>query len=93
MDSKKAPFVPQMNAKSLKAFSRVGKCKPSTTDPSQKVITFDNEVSSTTISDKLPMKKAAFLDHALECGIGLLEKDLEDKTQKLKEKERGAQSI
>ncbi|KAJ1412780.1 hydrophobic/amphiphilic exporter-1, HAE1 family [Sesbania bispinosa] len=163
MPPKSDTFVPQMDAKALKTFSRNGKCKGNTQTsepiPTNKVITIDGdtEVTSSTISDKLQQKKVcteknnsatsiqqikvaenqppssstkppsnltmvskwwhwfqgyegkvrigkiglgnttkmvqtfniqnAFLGHALESGIGMLEKELKEKSQKLKDQD------
>ncbi|KAJ1376291.1 hypothetical protein SESBI_50085, partial [Sesbania bispinosa] len=59
MSSRNESFMPQMNAKAMKAFSKAGKRKQAS-QGSEPVIVVDteNEVSSSTISDKLVSKKA-----------------------------------
>ncbi|KAJ1423131.1 hypothetical protein SESBI_12572 [Sesbania bispinosa] len=59
MSSKKEGFVPQMDAKAMRAFSRTNKRKQGS-QPSGLVLLDDaeHEVSSSTISDKLVNKKA-----------------------------------
>ncbi|KAJ1383756.1 hypothetical protein SESBI_43106 [Sesbania bispinosa] len=77
MATKNDSFVPQMDDKAMKAFSRAGKRKQgdqtSEIIPNAVLVDGDNEV--------------AFLGHALESGVALLEKELKEKTQKLKEQE------
>ncbi|KAJ1376646.1 hypothetical protein SESBI_49701, partial [Sesbania bispinosa] len=59
MSSKKEGFVPQMDAKAMRAFNRTNKRKQGS-QPSGPVLVDDaeHEVSSSTISDKLVNKKA-----------------------------------
>ncbi|KAJ1383816.1 hypothetical protein SESBI_43062 [Sesbania bispinosa] len=58
MSNRNESFVPQMNAKAMKAFSKASKRKQAS-QASEPVIVVDteNEVSSSTISDKLVSKK------------------------------------
>ncbi|KAJ1400257.1 hypothetical protein SESBI_29641 [Sesbania bispinosa] len=69
MPPKNENFVPQMNAKSLRAFSRAGKRKnevttsatttvPVNTTSNTVIVDGDNEVSSTTLSDQLITKRS-----------------------------------
>ncbi|KAJ1386329.1 hypothetical protein SESBI_40910 [Sesbania bispinosa] len=59
MSNKNEAFVPQMNAKAMKAFSRANKRKQGTQASEPVIVTdIENEVSSSTISDKLISKKA-----------------------------------
>ncbi|KAJ1401178.1 hypothetical protein SESBI_29014 [Sesbania bispinosa] len=68
----------------MKAFSRTNKRKQGSQASGPVLITeSEHEVSSSTMSDKL----VSLLGHALETGIGLLEKELKEKTQKLKDQE------
>ncbi|KAJ1420753.1 hypothetical protein SESBI_14162 [Sesbania bispinosa] len=59
MSSRNESFVPQMNAKAMKAFSKANTRKQ-VSQGSEPVIVVDteNEVSSSTISNKLVRKKA-----------------------------------
>ncbi|KAJ1418062.1 hypothetical protein SESBI_16185 [Sesbania bispinosa] len=105
MSGNQEGFIPTMDAKAMRAFSKNNKRKQGS-EASGPVVVTDHEVSSSTVSDKLVNRyfestaagdsghpkmvqvfaaQTVVLGQALEIGVGLLEKELKEKTKKLKD--------